>query len=413
MLYRPIRKAEIPIVAEIQSRAFRRDAARYLEAYEGPWRFSWRDLRVLEDEQGTPVAAVTLFHRAVSLNGSEMPAGLVGGVAVPPEQRRRGYASAMMGGLLEELSRHKTPLSLLFPFSSAWYQRLGYGLANLTWHLTIPPRLLVDHVERRNVRRCESDDEAGMRACYERARLDPRNNGWLARSDWEWTHRVWKLEHESAVYETDGRVEGYLVYTLAWGGEGAPVEVIEWVWTSEAAWRGLAGFLAALGDQATAIVHSAPQGDPLLLSLPEPYDRMGRAVEFVFYPTAQLISGFMLRVVHLPEALRQRRYPSDLRATLLLQVDDPQLPANSQPWQVEFAGGAATVRPAVQRLAAAQHARLAAHTDIATFGQLFAGLLSAEQARLTGRLQADDTTCALLSVAFAAAPWHMWEADWF
>jgi hypothetical protein len=51
--------------------------------------------------------------------------------------------------------------------------------------------------------------------------------------------------------------------------------------------------------------------------------------------------------------------------------------------------------------------------DITTFGELYAGVLSAESARTTGRLQASDATCAALTAAFASSPWHMLPADYF
>lgn len=57
MPYRPITPHEIPIVADIQSRAFRFPAERYLEAYNGSGRVDHRALRLLENDAGQPAAA--------------------------------------------------------------------------------------------------------------------------------------------------------------------------------------------------------------------------------------------------------------------------------------------------------------------------------------------------------------------
>jgi predicted N-acetyltransferase YhbS len=140
MTYRPINPNEIPIVADLQSRAFRFPAERYLEAYNGSGRVDHTALRLLENEAGQPVAALNIFTRPVSLNGSEVDAGLVASVAVPPEERRRGYARGLMAGVLEELHGQQTPLSLLFPFSVGFYRSLGYGLANFSWLMELAPR---------------------------------------------------------------------------------------------------------------------------------------------------------------------------------------------------------------------------------------------------------------------------------
>ena len=405
MTYRPITPNEIPIVADIQARAFRFPVERYLEAYNGSGRVDHTALRLLENEQGQAVAALNVFTRPVSLNGGEVDAGLVASVAVPPEERRRGYARGLMAGVLEELHGHQTPLSLLFPFSVGFYRGLGYGLANFTWLMELAPRLLPDYPERLHVRRAGPDDEAAMRACHEAARRLPCNNGWPARGDWEWHNRVTKSENEKAVYVVDSKIEGYLVYTLTWSTAATPVKVVEWAWTTDRAWRGLAGFLAALGDQATSVSYNAPQGSPLLWSLPEPYDRKEGAAEFTFFPAARLVNGFMLRVVHLPAALMARRYPAPVTAEFILHVADTQLPANSQPLLVQIANGAANATPT----AASPQLRI----HIAAFSQLYGGVLTAEQARTVGALQGDDAGCAALSAAFAAAPWSMHPADWF
>jgi predicted acetyltransferase len=405
MPYRTIIPHEIPIVSDIQARAFRFPAERYLEAYNGSGRVDHTALRLLENDAGQPVAALNIFTRPVSLNGGEVDAGLVASVAVPPEERRRGYARRLMAGLLDELYSQQTPLSLLFPFSVGFYRTLGYGVANYTWYMELAPRLLPDYRERLHVRRAGPDDEAAMRACHEAARRLPQNNGWPGRGDWEWRNKVSKPEHEKALFVVDGRVEGYLVYTLTWSTAATPVKVLEWVWTTDRAWRGLAGFLAALGEQATSVSYNAPQGSPLLWSLPEPYERKEGAVEFTFFPAARLVNGFMLRVVHLPAALAARRFPVHVTAEFTLQVEDPQLPANCQPLRVSIADGAATVELTT--------ARPKISAEIATFSQLYSGVMTAEQARTVGVLHGDDAACAALSQAMAAAPWSMHPADWF
>lgn len=405
MTYRPITPNEIPVVADLQARAFRFPAERYLEAYNGSGRVDHTALRLLENEAGQPVATLNIFTRPVSLNGGEVDAGLVASVAVPPEERRRGYARRLMAGVLEELHGQQTPLSLLFPFSVGFYRSLGYGLANFTWLMELAPRLLPAYPERLHVRRAGPEDEAAMRACHAAARRLAQNNGWPSRGDWEWHNRVSKPEQEKALFLVDGQVEGYMVYTLTWSTTATPAKVLEWVWTTDRAWRGLAGFLAALGDQATSVSYNAPQGSPLLFSLPEPYDRSQGAAEFTFFPAARLVNGFMLRVVHLPAALAARRYPAHIAAEFVLQVEDPLLPANSRPLQVSIGNGVAavdqaTVGPQIQ-------------CDIAAFSQLYAGVMTAEQARTIGALHGGDAHCAALTAALAAAPWSMHPADWF
>jgi predicted acetyltransferase len=238
----------------------------------------------------------------------------------------------------------------------------------------------------------------------------PENNGWLARTDWEWRNRVGKPEHEMVLYEAGEGVEGYLVYTLTWSIDQAPLKVMEWVWTTDGAWRGLAGFLAALGEQVTSIAYNAPAGSPLLAAMPEPYDRSGTSTEFVFWPMARLVSGFMLRIVHLPAALALRTYPAGVAAALVLRVMDGQLPGNQGAWRVRIQQGRAEVEAVDADAAGGEDV---VETDMAALSEVYAGALAAERARTAGRLRGSDTACARLSAAFAAAPFFMHPADWF
>lgn len=411
MTYRPITQDEIPTVAEIKARAFRQELAHYLDRLREGGRTTWREQRLLENAAGQPVATLTVFEREMSLNGGGLNAGLIGGVAVSPDQRRRGYASRVMNGLLQELYERELPISLLYPFSVAYYHRLGYGLVSLNHYLDVPPRNLPDYPEHLDARRATDDDRGAIRACYERARRRPEHNGWFLRTDWEWDNRVWKENYETMVYPAKGEIEGYLIYELNWGANERPLKIVEWVSATDAAWRGLVGHLTSLGEQATVVSYNGPRNDPLSLALREPYSAVGGGVEFIYYQAARLIAGSMLRVVHLPTALRTRRYLPETEAHLLLRVEDPQLPANGQPLHVHIAGGAASVAPANSLFP--DEPLTGVETDIATFGQLFAGFVSAEQARTTGRLRADDATCALLTQAFAAAPLFLHQADWF
>ncbi|MEA3335430.1 MAG: GNAT family N-acetyltransferase [Chloroflexota bacterium] len=413
MLTRSIKQSEIPVVADIQARAFRSDAARYREVYRSGGRVGWRNLRLLESDAGEAVAVSKVFHRNMSLNGGVLPAGLIGSVAVAPEHRRRGHAGRMMDSLLSEFYDLGTPISLLFPFSATWYRNRGYGMANFNRYIEIPPRLIPDYPERLLVRRARPGDRSNMRILYENSLGDPRNNGWLSRGDWEWENRLWsKEDYEIVVYEGNAGVEGYLVYWLVWNDDMSQAKVIEWVWQNDEAWRGLAGFLSALGDQFRTVAMNAAAHEPLLTALSPPYDPSTGTVEFVFFPNSRVISGFMLRVVHIKNALRQRSFPPDVTAHFHLSIEDAQLPGNTRPLCVHIADGSAGVQE-LDGSPPAEERQLMVETDIATFSELYTGLVSAEQARTVGRLLATDDVCNKLTSSFRTAPLNMWPTDWF
>lgn len=410
MTFRAIEYEELRAAAEVQARGFGFSVDDRMAGYQNNPRYDWRAIRVLE-EDGRFVASLGTFERNMILHGSELAAGLVGGVGVPPEERRRGYAKQLMQGLLREHHEQQLPISLLFPFAVGFYRSLGYGLVNYNYYFELPPRRLPDFPERMAVRRATRDDADEMRECYEQYRRLAGHNGRLSRTDWEWEQRVWSNDYERVVYQpNDAPIDGYLVYQRKGNGNNR-AKVIEWVAANDSAWRGIAGFLRALGDQIVAIEYNAPRNDPFVHLMRDPYAYGDRTIEFCFREVARVASGFMLRVVHAPTALRERSYPAGLSAGFTVRITDDHLPENKTPLRVQIADGAANVAPAAET--SHPDGPATAEMDIMTFSELYAGVLRAEDARRVGRLRADDATCAKLTQAFATAPLFMHQTDWF
>ena len=97
---------------------------------------------------------------------------------------------------------------------------------------------------------------------------------------------------EVAVYEADGRVEGYVLYGQG-EGRNAPraLAVSELVAAAPAAREALVSFMAAFDPTMFEVRYSTPRGEPLHPFLPSSY------VE------ARVSPEFMLRLVNVEEAL--------------------------------------------------------------------------------------------------------------
>jgi predicted acetyltransferase len=146
-----------------------------------------------------------------------------------------------------------------------------------------------------------------------------------------------------------GRTTGYVVYTLKpderpdfpiqWAPEpqGFALVARELVWETMAAARSLLGFLAAQRPLGTDLYWNGPAGpanDPLLAFFPE------------HHPTLQGGFTWMMRLVHVPVALRLRGYPTGLDAELRLQVVDPVVQGNDGAFSLLVRDGRAEVGPA-------------------------------------------------------------------
>lgn len=401
-MYRTIQPIDINAAARVQAEAFERTVADYAVRYLQGGRFDWRHVRVWE-EHGEFVAVLTVFERALSLCGVNIPTALIASVGVRPIHRRRGYASALMRGMLAEMHAKGTPLSLLAPFSQAFYRALGYELANRQLFLRFSPADIPHYPERDHVRAGTQDDLPALQACYATARRQKAAHGWLSRTPAEWERAYTPHEGDFLVlFQVDDAVEGYLIYTLE---KPRRLIIQEWVWSSERAWRGLVGFLAAQRGAIFTIEYNAPLDCPLPHLWPEAGTMQNDHVEFIYRRMADLLSGFMVRLVHVPLALTHRPYRDHITAECILEVDDPILPENRGPWRLHIAEGRATVEKS--------NAAPTVRTDISTLAGWYSGALSARYARLLGRWHASAELCARLDEAARVPPMYMHKADWF
>lgn len=418
MAYRAIQQSEIEPFAALQGRSFRFDATRHAAGLqEGTGRYRFDAGRVWEDEQRGLVAAMSLFPGRMALGGRALEAGLVSLVAVPPEERRRGYAGRLMLSGLREMHAQGVPLSLLFPYSIPFYNRFGYGLCSPIWLQEFALAEMADFSEGSRVRRMRREDQGGMETLY--GRLWPDRNGWLERNEWVWRERVfgdsarqeWPKRVEGIVVPGEStEIEGYLTYTLAAENEETPASLTirEWVSQDDAAWRALAGFVAAQRAQAVFVRYAGPVGFPLHHAMRErnAYRNLRRR-EFAYRDTISQGAGLMVRLIHFDAALQQRPYPPTVSGRLRLQMRDPHLPENEIPLDLHLKAGGAQVERA------AGEGATEAVAGSRTWAELYAGTLRPADARLLGRLEATDRAVTLLSAAFEGDPWYIHQADWF
>ena len=77
-------------------------------------------------EGGEMMSTLSVTDFEVNFDGQRCKMGGVGGVATPPQFRRRGGIRACFTRALPELYRAGYDFSYLFPFSTAYYRQFGY-----------------------------------------------------------------------------------------------------------------------------------------------------------------------------------------------------------------------------------------------------------------------------------------------
>lgn len=350
------------------------------------------NVRVAESD-GRVVGALRYHEIAHFFGGRAVPSAGIGGVVVEPEARGDRTAERLVVATLAELREKGFVISVLYPATVPVYRRCGYEYAAFRVNYKTPLRLL----PRAGGPPAEkwTDDDLDEIAEVYRAWASGRN-GCVDRPRAWWT-RVFLNVDEGEVYRVcvreEGRVTGYMIYTQEKRKDSDwefDLDVRDLVWTTRPSIDSLLTFAGRHRSNARDLLWIGPPQDAVANLLPEQdadYDHWFRP---------------MLRLVDVPGAFEARGYPPALRAAVELDVADTQLPQNTGGWRIETADGAAKVT-------AATGAR--SRVDVGALAAIWAGFLSASEARRLGRLDATDDDVAVLEEMFAGPT--PWVNDWF
>jgi predicted acetyltransferase len=292
---------------------------------------------VLDD--GRVVAGAGAYPLELTLPGGPAPCAGVTVVGVLPTHRRRGLLRRMMDAQLREIRERGEPVAALWASEETIYGRFGYGLASLCLNVDVRRRAvgMRRELERQGSVRLIDDDEAlrVLPRLYERVRR--ANAGFVSRTrDW-WEIRKLSDRPEirrgagplvRALYERDGRAEGWALYRIAQEGSTfedwkKTVKVAEVQGVDDRARRELWRFLLEIDWTDRVRVEGLAVDDPVLLEV----DRLNEL-------RARVYDGLWVRVVDVGAALAARGVARDGRATIEVTAD-PDVGDNVGTWTVE------------------------------------------------------------------------------
>jgi len=131
-------------------------------------------------------------------------------VATHPAYRRRGYAGELVHAALGGMRERGVHLSMLHPFAHSFYRRYGWELATEAISYRLKPTDLPTSSGQKRVRAYRDEDLPRMMALLEGEAS--RHPLCVRRGEAHWQASLEREGTEAAVYEEDGRVEGYLLW---------------------------------------------------------------------------------------------------------------------------------------------------------------------------------------------------------
>ncbi|ELY69264.1 GNAT family N-acetyltransferase [Natrinema versiforme] len=304
-------------------------------------------------------------------------------VATPPEYRRRGYVRQLLARSLAEYRDHDVRFSVLWPFRYRFYRQYGWDTGTqIVTHECDPSVLSVaaDAVDRDagSFRRLEADEYDALESAYET--YADRYSLALERDEEWWRHRVFAGHERDPfvyAYERDGRVQGYLVYTMDGTDGDRTMVVSELVAVDHEAVVALLSFCYDHESQVQRVRLRVPEAVPIRAIAREP-DRIETTVE----------NGPMVRVVDVAETLSALAYP-DREATVTLAVEDSLAEWNDGTFRLAVSDGRAECRRLGDRTTPESSADV--RLDIGALSQLVVGFRSASALERTGRLEAAES----------------------
>lgn len=360
-------------VAELWCHAFpgRRTVEQRIRMLETGGRYGGLETVVVMRSSGGELAgAAKLYRLEGHVAGAPLPAMGLAAVAVAPAYRRHGLGARLCTHAIRAAADRGDVISMLYPFRPDYYERLGWGLVGELHDYRFRTDDLPAYREARHVRPAAGDaDRDAIAACY--ARVAARSNGPISRDRRVWSYRlaaeelgVRPLDERSpdgdaglhpdpklraVVFDDDG-VTGYALvrHVTRRHRDEQVLEVRELVIESERAYRGLLGHVAGQSEARPTARHFARPEERFGDRLRDPRPPGSSSARSLYFPTARIVRGPMLRILDVAAALRARPWrEADAgggpAATLRITLRDPQRPENEGPWTVRLDGAGGVV----------------------------------------------------------------------
>lgn len=383
--FRALRPDEAPAAAERAQLAFGRsdDPDRLVERLRG--RAEAGRLWALADRDTDVVLVHGLLWAAEHWFGGRRVAGQhVAGVAVAPEHRGAGVASAFMAEAARRGQADGLGLSLLFPASTALYRGLGWEHAGTYTRWRLAARHAPGPGPSLRPAAGEADWTA-IRGCH--AAAAAALNGPEVRDAERWAAL---REHARFVYLLDavdgrGPAEAYVLFdhTRSPGHWQYTLDFHDWAATTLRGLQALVGLVGRHGTIGSDVEFKAATPNPWAPLLAE--QDLERRSEL----------DWMARALDLPAAVAARGFPTGVDGAVTIAVDDPLLAQARGPWRLELSAGRGRLDPAPTVDLA--DVRLSANA----VGPLFTGYRGPAELAVAGRLAASEQALAWLSTVFA------------
>lgn len=265
--------------------------------------------------EGQELAAkLHLLPLEVYLGEMKYKMGGIAGVATYPEHRRSGYVKEMLTYLLETMKEQGYSVSMLHPFSVAFYRKYGWELFSSKLKASLKSEDLVMKKQTSGkIKRYKKEaHSSGMEEMY--AQYAEQFSGMLVRETSWWQESVYDELTSAVYYNEAGEPKGYMLYEV----KNSKMTVEEFVPLNPEARNGLWNFICQHDSMIKELEIITYENDPLIFSLNEPRIK------------AEITPYFMVRIIDAESFLKSYDFLwTEDQEGLVLNLSDSHAPWNS------------------------------------------------------------------------------------
>lgn len=259
--------------------------------------------------------------------GNVLSCAGVGGVASKPEYRNRGAVRKLFEALFDgELLDKHYDISILYPFSEAYYRKFGYEIMSRSLELTVPFKEFSQIPKNSDVELFDESNIDKLCKLYNKSasklNLAFRRNGNCRFSanpyrDARYTY-MWK--------NSDGEARSLATYSV--DRPNRKINVDEIYYLDREALEGIIGFLKCYeGNQETVIFKKLPVNTPVL-----------NLIDNEKQITQKSFNMGCARIIDVESVLNKKRYP-DEHGHFNIQIIGDSIEANNAVFSVEYENG--------------------------------------------------------------------------
>ena len=272
----------------------------------------------IAEENETIVAVIGVIDFSQHLRGSWVKMAGITAVACRPEFRRMAYMTKLFEYVFQQLHTQGFLVSALYPFSFNYYEKFGYGQADVIKVFTVKSSDIIQRATPNRIIREEFDETfEKCQSLYEK--LSFQKEGlvkrppavWKNLEGWNWTRGGYQF----ICQDRDGNDLGYLIVRFEDKSARNPfsyLEVREIVYFDPETKQAFLNFLAN-HDSQRDYIKIAPYEQNYL-----PFFKSPRVKENL------IIANSMFRIIDIHHLLPQLKYPSNIDTALTLEITDPK-----------------------------------------------------------------------------------------